>query len=291
VGSGRAGESAADEAGRAALDSRAVPEAAQKNSAGKPDSDGSQGTLKLEPTVRQIVYTAEMRVRAKDVTTAADTAKGIVKAAQGYVASEESSADRGSSQATARIVFKIPTAQYDAVVARLGKELGTRELLRQNTEDVTEEVADVESRVKSAKSSLEALRALQGRAKTVGEVLSVERELSGRQADLESLQARQKSLASLTSAATLTLTVVAPTKSKAGPKEKERDGFLGGLAAGWNALKKAAVWALTVIGALLPFLVVAGVAWLAVVYGLRRFRGRRPRGPAAPPSAPTPETP
>ena len=55
------------------------------------------------------------------------------------------------------------------------------------------QVADVDSRLKSAQAALDSLRTLLKKADTIGQVLQVEREISDREADLESLQASRRS--------------------------------------------------------------------------------------------------
>ncbi len=169
------------------------------------------------------------------------------------------------------------------MVGRFGKELGKQLSMRQGTEDVTLKVADVESRLKSAQESLESLRTLLKKADTIGQVLQVEREISTREADLESLQAQQKELAAQVSMATLSLQLVGPAAEVVDPVE-EPAGFLGGLKSGWNALVSFTKIALTVIGALLPWLLFASPLIALVVWRVRRDRARRP----APPSGPAP---
>lgn len=226
--------------------------------------------LKPAPQDRAIIYTAEMTVRAKEVTAAADRARQIVTAAGGHLASERSEANPGG-KGSALLIFKVPPTAYPGMLERLGRELGTRESLQQNTEDVTEQVADVESRLKSSKAALDSLRTLLGKAKTIGEVLKVEREVSDREAELESLQARQRTLASQTSMATLTLRLIGPTV-KVRKVKKEPAGFLGGLRTGWNAFVTAVKVGLTVLGVLLPWLIAAVPLWLLTVLVLRRRR-------------------
>ncbi|MEU4830818.1 DUF4349 domain-containing protein [Streptosporangium sp. NPDC023615] len=248
--------------------------------------DGYARTDRVEvvPQDRSIVYTAEMTVRAKDVTAAAEAARRIVTASGGYLAMERSnSRSRGKGSAT--LVFKIPPGNYTGTLDRLGRELGTRESLQQNTEDVTEEVADVESRLKSAKAALDSLRALLKRANTIGEVLQVERELSNRESELESLQARQKSLASRTSVATLTLNLVGPA-AVVERKDDGPSGFLEGLREGWSSFVTAVGIGLTLLGVLLPWLVVIALVWLVVAFLLRR--GRRGGPASAPAGRPSP---
>ncbi|MEZ0072644.1 DUF4349 domain-containing protein [Planotetraspora sp. GP83] len=251
------------------------------------DTTRDQAPLKMEPVDRSIVYTAELTVRATDVAAAADKAKQLVTAAGGYVAEEKS--DSYSRRDEAVITFKIPPARYQEVLAQLGRDLGKRESLHQGAQDVTEEVADVDSRVRSAKSTLDQFRTLLSKANKIGEILEIEREISSREADLEALQARQKTLAAQTGMATVTLTLTGPAPAPAKPKEKE-SGFVSGLKGGWKALVRSTEVALTVLGALLPWLLIVAVVWLVVVLVLRRGRPRRTAG-ASPAPAPVPPSP
>ncbi|GIH99679.1 DUF4349 domain-containing protein [Planobispora takensis] len=279
---GRA-ESQAGDAGGAENAREAEPQA---TSAPKDQSTGQVERVDAVPTDRAIVYTADMTVRVKDVVSSADKAKQIVVSAGGYLAQEKSDAYEGGS-ASSTLVFKVPPTGYSGVVGRLGKELGKQESIQQSTQDVTEEVADVESRLKSSQSALESLRTLLKQAKTIGQVLEVEREISNREAELESLQARQKKLASLTSMATLTLNLIGPAAEVPAPPEEEPGGFLGGLAAGWKAFVTALKVALTVLGALLPWLLVIVPVWLVLYWALRR-RGRNRPVPPGPARGPLP---
>ncbi|GAA3440666.1 DUF4349 domain-containing protein [Planomonospora venezuelensis] len=246
---------------------------------------GQAERVEAVPTDRAIVYTAQMTVRAKDVAAASDKAKEIVTAAGGYLAQERSDAFDGG-EASSTLVFKIPPSGYPGILGRLGRELGKRESIQQSTEDVTEEVADVESRLKSAQSALESLRTLLKRANTIGEVLKIERDVADREAELESLQARQRKLASLSSMATLTLNIVGPAAEVPQPPKEDPGGFLSGLKAGWEAFVTAVRIGLTVLGALLPWLLVIVPVWLAISFVLRRGRRNRPAGPGLPPGAP-----
>ncbi|MGW4637371.1 DUF4349 domain-containing protein [Sphaerisporangium sp. NPDC004334] len=233
----------------------------------------------LQAGPRAIVYTGEMTVRVKDVTAASDTAKRIVADAGGRLDGEQAAAL--ARQDTSTLVFKIPPDHYATVTDRLGRELGTRVSLRLSTEDVTEEIADVGSRVKSAEAGLDQLRSLLKKAKNVSEVLKVEREISGREADLEALQARRRSLATRVADGTLTVHVEGPVRREPvvyRPKPQPPN-FFTGLRSGWTTLKQTARVGLAVFGALLPWLAVLAVLWAAYVGARRGIRAlRRGRG-------------
>ncbi|WP_158578554.1 DUF4349 domain-containing protein [Spongiactinospora rosea] len=250
------------------------PQSARAKMSGRDTS----AAIELVKDERAIIYVSEMGVKVKDVPAASEKAKQIVTAAQGHLSKEESDSF-GKRDASARLEFKVPPPAYPGVLARLGKELGDRESLRQGTEDVTEEVADVESRLKSSKSALESLRALLKRADTIGEVLQVEREINEREADLESLQARQKSLAERTGMGTITLNLFGP--SAAPKRTDDSSGFAAGLRSGWHGLVDFAKVVLTVVGVLVPWLILIVPLTAGLVYLVRRGRRRRTPPPAA----------
>lgn len=227
---------------------------------------------------RQVIYVGRMTVRAKEVTAAAQKAKQIVGGAGGYLSKEQSSSSDGG-EGSAELEFKIPPARYADVLASMGRDLGEQISLNQGTEDVTAQVADVNSRIKSAQQALDSLRTLLKKADTIGNVLEVEREISTREADLESLQAQQKELAGQVSMATLTLTVVGPVTVVTPPSE-EPAGFLGGLAKGWSGLVAFVKVALTVVGVLLPWMLILAPVAALIVWLTRRNARRRPAPPA-----------
>jgi hypothetical protein len=126
--------------------------------------------------------------------------------------------------------------------------------------------------VKAQTESVASIRRLLARAKTIAEIISIESELSSRQAELDSLVQQQKWLADQTSLSTIQLSVTRPAKAD----EETSSGFLGGLERGWHALGSSASALATALGAVLPFAVVLAV--LGVPFWLvRRRRAQLPR--------------
>ena len=144
---------------------------------------------------------------------------------------------------------------------------------------MTSKVADVASRVQSARGAITRLRVLYQHAHKVSDVINIESELNSRESDLESLQAQARALAAETSTAAITLSLSSPPPAKpkpVPPKHTSRSGFLGGLSNGWHAFTKGISVLATVVGAVLPFAVLVVVLLLAgrLVWG--RFRPTRP---------------
>ena len=225
-----------------------------------------------EPQTKQfIVYTAKLRVSTPNVDQATAKAKQLTLAAGGYVQNESSAA---GSETT--ITLKIPSDRHATVLNDLSR-LGTRLSLTQNTEDVAREVADVDSRVKSAEAVLASFRRLLDRTTTVQEIINVQEEITERQAELEALQARQRALQHSTRYATTTLVLTTPPRPDA-PPEKDEGGFVGGLKGGWATFTTFLSAVALVVGWLLPFLALAALFAFPAHLVWRRLRSRRPIG-------------
>jgi Domain of unknown function (DUF4349) len=230
------------------------------------------------PTGQQLIYTAQLSVRAANVQSAVSRATSIVTAAGGYVSDENAVAGQGKpSQATAMVTFKIPVTVYQQTLAALsGTGLGTQLSLSEQAQDVTQQVADVSSRVTSDEDAIAQLRALLAHAGSVGDLLSVQDQINSEETDLESMLAQQSALSHETAYATLTLTLVGP-KAVVTPRPKQAPpGLTGGLSRGWHAFRVTISWLLTVLGAVAPFAAVVvalgGLGWWA---RRRISRGRR----------------
>jgi Domain of unknown function (DUF4349) len=248
-------------------------------------SASSARTTAIGPIGQQLIETAQLSVRAANVQSEVSRATSIVTAAGGYVSSENAVNGQGKpSQATVTVTFKIPVAMYQQTLAALsGTGLGTQLSLSQQAQDVTQQVADVSSRVTSDEAAIAQLRALLAHAGSVGELLSVQDQINSEESDLESMLAQQNALNHETSYATLTLSLVGP-KAVVTPRPRQAPpGLAGGLSRGWHAFRLTWSWLLTVLGAVAPFAaavaLIGGLGWWA---RRRLIRGRRrPGTPAA----------
>ncbi|MEZ0164243.1 DUF4349 domain-containing protein [Kineococcus sp. LSe6-4] len=262
---GSTGGPAAETAGTAGGGSAAQAGAAAQDQAG----------VDVAAPGRAVVSTATLAVRVPDVPAAVRAATARTTAVGGIVAASRSGGADGVE--TAHLTLRVPAPAYPGVLDDLAG-LG-RETDRTTTStDVTAEVADVDSRVTSARAVLDTFRSRLPQATTIPDVLAVEGEIARREADLEALQARQRVLADQTALATVDVDLTRdapPATATTGP------GFLAGLAAGWDALGGAVRLAALVAGVLLPFLVPAAVVGLPLWWLVRRRRARSAQDPAS----------
>jgi hypothetical protein len=287
--SSSAGSSSAA-AGAPIASAAAVPKAAEgpARAVGSAASEAGQqagaGTTAQLAPASDIIYTAQLTVRAQNVSSAAAKATQVTQGAGGYVSDETGSADPDHpSQGTATVQLKIPVPSYPATLGQLAASLGTQLSLQEQAQDVTEQVADVNSQVTSDEAAIAQLRALLSHAGSVGDLLSVQNQINQEESALESMQAQQRALSHETSYATVTLTILGPKATPVVHPAKAPPSLAGGLGAGWRALKVTVSWVLAFIGAAAPFAVLAAIAGYAI-YRARRWMIRRrpvPR-PAAP---------
>ncbi|HYN74133.1 MAG TPA: DUF4349 domain-containing protein [Nakamurella sp.] len=225
--------------------------------------------------------------RREAVAQASGAVRGAATAAGGYV----SGADGDGSTMT--ISVRVPAEQYDAVVDKIAA-LGVLSGRSETSKDVTAEIVDVNSRVESMTASVARVRALLAQATGIGDVIAIESELATREADLESLQQQQASLAGLVALSMVTVTLTAVTDSPAAVPADAPSGFVAGLTSGWNALLGFLAWIGTVLGALLPFLPVVAALVAAGWWVVRRVRRRARQqvvpAPAAADDVRSPET-
>ncbi|MGY1454353.1 DUF4349 domain-containing protein [Streptomyces sp. SS8] len=240
-----------------------------------------------DPAATHVIRTASLTVTAEDVSEKLARARTVVETAGGYVADEDTDSD-SEGHDRSRMTLRVPPEEYQGVLDELAG-LGKQVERKVSTKDVTDQVVDVESRIRTQKASVERVRKLMEEAGALSDVVTLESELSSRQADLEALQSRLKSLESRTGMATITLVLREPDAEPAEPEEDGAPSFPDALAGGWQAFVSTVRWITVVLGVLLPF--AASALLVVLVWRLvrpwlpRRPEGTLPRrtGPAVPP--------
>lgn len=247
-----------------------------RTGAGQPDgqAEGSDATADLRVDQRAIVYTGSMRVQVPDVEQAAREAIALTTAAGGFVGSDQRRSANGN--ATVELTLRVPAAKFTTVVEQVA-ELGKRQLQEISTEDVTEETVDLDARIITQRARVENARRLLGEAQSISDLVSLENELARREADLASLEAKKRRLADLTALSSIAVSLVGP--DAATEDDASEFGFVAGLQGGWKVFLLSWTVLLTVLGAVLPWLLLIGVPVGTMVWLLRR---RRPALPAPP---------
>ncbi len=283
-GADNGGTDQANSAGDMAAPAAGGAEAERDAGAAAPEGkDTPAQAPNLSVDQRSIIYRGAISVRVKDVNAAAGQTTGIATAAGGFVGGDNRSS--GSGTDTATLELRVPAAKFGTVVDQLGK-LGTEEQRQISTEDVTEETVDLDARITVQQARVDSGRKLLAQAKSLSELVMLEREVATRESDLASLQAKKRRLADLTALSTISVTLLDPRAEA--PDDDGAPGFLSGLGSGWNALVASLGVLLTVLGALLPWLIAFGLPLWGILYAYRRYKKRPALQPALVAAGPAP---
>ena len=237
-----------------------------------------RSAAQLAGAERAVIRTAELEVRVDDVPGASERALAVVEGAGGFLSGQRSDL---SGDARAVLTFKVPPEAFLDVLTDLA-ELGDLVQRRVGSDDVTEQVVDLEGRLAATTASVDRLRALLADAADVPQIVAVEGELARREGELESLTGQLRTLRASVDLATVTVTLT-PVPGSAGRPDAPDDDptFADGLRTGGRALATVARLGATTIGFALPFLAVAAVAALPGRWAWRRWGRPRRTLPAA----------
>ena len=137
---------------------------------------------------RVLIRSGSLSLRVKAPETVRASIEEVASAVGGRV--QESSSE---DDAWLRMKLRVPEPKLDETmdrIAALGKVVG-RSL---RSQDVTEELIDLEARLRNLRALRDRLRTYLDQAKDLKEILEVERELARVQTELESLEAKLKVL-------------------------------------------------------------------------------------------------
>ncbi len=234
-------------------------------------------------TGRKVVSTGSLTVRTDDVVSAKSKADEVAVNLGGLVFGEQTTV---SSTSKSQVTLKVPPEAFEQALRELAG-LGRLVSEEVKTDDVTQQVVDLDARIHSAEASLARVRDLVGRTNNLTELASLENEVQRRQADLESLQGQKRTLEGRTDQATIVLTLetaaVPPGSreaSAAPPEPSHLPGFADGINVGWNALVSTGTVVGAALGLVLPFVWLAAPIAAVWMLGRRRHSRRLADAPA-----------
>ena len=263
-----------------------APSAASRDAAANDDtssSSGSAGTPQLE---RAVISSGTVSLSSKDVAGTRQEVQRIVDAQGGDITEESTETDDEGDASYSRFVIRVPSPKFSEAMSAL-EEVDGVVASNRGSEDVTTQVIDNDVRVRAQEASLKRVELLLAEAKSLKNLIWIESQLTTRQAELDSLKSQQSWLTDQTSLSTITVDI---SKKQAKAVEKKDDdepaGFLDGLRGGMKALGGTFAAIALIVGALLPFAIVALVVGVPVWLVVRRRRVARPLpAPAETPTA------
>ncbi|WP_153398401.1 DUF4349 domain-containing protein, partial [Ornithinicoccus halotolerans] len=236
------------------------------------EGGGLAGAYGSAPEGAMVARDAEIDLAVEELEPAASRVRAAAVAVEGYVLSEELHPDPETQDGHATLVLSVPSQRLDRALEQLA-EIGEERGRSVWSEDVTADYVDSAARVETLQASVERTRRLMQQAESIEDIVALERELARREADLDALTAHVAALEDDVARSALTVHLTA-SDELAQQAEPAPAGFLAGLDQGWAAFTAFVTGALTVLGALLPFLLLALVLLVPAAALLRRRRAR-----------------
>lgn len=240
---------------------------------------------------RLVIRTKSMTLEVKDARKALTAVQELAKRFSGYVTDSSISSDGSlilpyaetapdqqsrtrtpSSGApgpyTARVTVKVPAKNFESLIVE-ARKLGDVEAELEQEEDVTQQHIDLKARLKNLRAEEERLIKFFDAARSVKDMLAIEKELGRVRGEVESLTAQISYLDRQAAMASLTLTM----------HEPERVALPAG-AQGWGVVRAftqairnfvdVVNFLIMLTGAVLPLLLLMLAVWLLVRWYLRR---------------------
>jgi hypothetical protein len=214
---------------------------------------------------RDLIITMGIGLESADVSRTVAVIESAVTASGGLITSSEVgySGDE-NAEGWATMILRIPPDRLDTFVDGLDAPAtaATVTSVNRSTDDVTDQLVELDVRIENQRESVEAIRRLMVDATELADVVMLEYELNRRQTDLEIMLAQQASMTDRVELATVTVDVYHP----GGGPEPDR-GIIDGFADGWSAFVSAGSRVSYLLAAISPFLGVAlvvGIGFIAI---------------------------
>lgn len=169
---------------------------------------GGEAVPALQPLDigRSIIFNATVAVEVESVAVASDAAMTAIGGLGGFLYGQQSTNEPTPSNV---LTFKVAPKDFQEALRRLGG-LGAVREQQVSSDDVTDTVVDLQSRIAAAQVSVERLRAFLAEASDVNALAALERELLTRESQLEQLNGQLRGVQSQVDLATITLTLSQP---------------------------------------------------------------------------------
>jgi hypothetical protein len=162
---------------------------------------------RVAPSVpRRIIYSADISLVVEDFARAQAEIPVLVQKARGYIAEQDLLGSPGSRR-SARWKLRVPVEVFESFLTDVAG-LGELERNSRTSQDITEQFADIDARVKNKKVEESRLqKILEENTGKIEDVLKVETELSRVRGEIEQMEGRLRLLDNLSSLTTVSLIV------------------------------------------------------------------------------------
>ncbi|MGI9034849.1 MAG: DUF4349 domain-containing protein [Pyrinomonadaceae bacterium] len=226
---------------------------------------------------RKIIRNADLTLEADSPDEAQAKITQIADRNGGYVI--ESQKQTNDTKATktdvVTMTVRVPAAKFDESLEEIRKSANRVIVETVKGEDVTEEFIDVEARLKTQKALEAQFLEIMKQARTVNDALDVQSKIADVRGEIEKIEGRKRFLENQSAFSTLKIRLQTPAAFSA-----SSSGFFyqikQALASGFNAALSFMLVLITLVVALLPFLIfIALPIYLVIRYFVKKTRKQK----------------
>lgn len=185
-----------------------APSASRGESAAYDGDSSSKEQSVTNIADRQVIKTADLSMVVENADTAADRITGIADLYRGYVDNVHIY-ESGEDTKKGSVTIRVPSDSFDQAVEDIKEFAAKVTSERLGTRDVTEQIIDLEARLKTLRSAEAGYRQLLERAGDVEDILKVRERLDDVRSDIERMEAQLESLTRRVDMSTITVNLTA----------------------------------------------------------------------------------
>ncbi len=247
---------ASTEMGGASAPAREAGFAAQDQSA----TGGSAAAVQN----RMVIRTAQLSIRVDSIEKAEREVSRIIGGLGGYVDSATSS-DLDSGKPVLSVTMRVPVRGFESAMSKM-EALGVRLSKQIGSSDVTEQVVDLDARIRTLRAQEEVFRQILLQSRRLQDVITLQDKLAQVRMEIESMAGQRKSLANQAAMSTLTVTLTQSLAPHQPPKDPnwlaqtwaEATSQLGGAV---RAAAVVGIWVMVFSPFWIPLLLLGRKAW------------------------------
>lgn len=180
-----------------------------------PAADRAIAAGEVPKVAPQLIKRAELNLVVSSIEETIETVSGLIQQQQGDVLGlQEYQPANKNVRHRASMQLRVPQARLETTLDALS-ELGTMQNRTITAEDVSNQLVDLEARLRNLRKSEEMVLKIMERSGTVGEVLNAARELRNIRESIERLDAQFKNLRNQVAYSTINLNLEAAVSSSA----------------------------------------------------------------------------
>ena len=231
------------------------------------------------PQGRKFIITVDLDAEAENLDSALSDLTGQLTALGGYIESQRvynGSAYSGRRYRSANLTMRVPAEHLEEFTAAVHSVSNVISSTR-DTDDVTLQYVDTESRVRTLETEQDRLLELMEQAETMADLLEIEARLTDVRGELERYASQLKVLENQIDYATVNLALSEVTEytpvAKKTRLEKIRDGFVDSIQGVWTLILDCVSFVLIN----LPYILVFGLVLFGVIALIKRKRRKHPK--------------